>query len=75
MRKAFMDISALDLSMVNAYLLKGESGFLLVDTGPANQRANLERQLVYVGCRRGNWNVMVARSLFHLARGQEISSQ
>jgi len=35
-----MDISALDLSMVNAYLLKGESGVLLVDTGPANQRAN-----------------------------------
>ena len=55
-----MDISVLNLSMVNAYLLKGESGFLLVDTGHANQRANLERQLVSAGCRPGNLNLVIA---------------
>jgi hydroxyacylglutathione hydrolase len=55
-----METRILGLGIVNAYLLKTEVGFLLVDTGPANQRAALELKLENAGCRPGNLNLILA---------------
>jgi hydroxyacylglutathione hydrolase len=42
------------LGSVNCYLIGAESGFVLVDTGPANGRAQLESELAEAGCRPAN---------------------
>ena len=55
-----MEIRVLNLGFVNSYLFKTEAGFLLVDTGPSNQRAALERELENAGCRPGNLNLVIA---------------
>lgn len=43
----------LNVSMVNAYLLKTESGYYLVDTGMSNARRQLEIELERAGCMLG----------------------
>jgi hydroxyacylglutathione hydrolase len=55
-----METRVLNLGIVNAYLLKGETSFLLVDTGPSVQRLALERELETAGCRPGNLNLILA---------------
>jgi hydroxyacylglutathione hydrolase len=55
-----MEIHILNLGVVNAYLLKTDAGFLLVDTGPANQRAAIERELENAGCQPGDLNLILA---------------
>jgi hydroxyacylglutathione hydrolase len=54
-----MQTRVLNLGFVNAYLLQTEAGFLLVDTGPANQRAKLESELDAAGCRPGNLKLII----------------
>ena len=44
---------------VNCYLLQGETGFVLVDTGPAFARRRLVRELELVGCRSCDLNLVV----------------
>ncbi|MFB3889856.1 MAG: MBL fold metallo-hydrolase [Candidatus Bathyarchaeia archaeon] len=47
---------------VNCYLVGTESGFVLVDTGPANRRKEIKRELESMGCRRGNLKLIVLTS-------------
>lgn len=39
---------------VNCYLIKSDSGFILIDTGWANKRNALEKALENAGCKPGN---------------------
>lgn len=47
------------LGSVNCYLLKNESGYLLIDTGGTNRRMDLARDLENAGCRLGDLNLIV----------------
>lgn len=47
------------LGSVNCYLLKNETGCLLIDTSGANQRAELAKALETTGCRPGNLKLIV----------------
>ena len=42
------------LGSVNCYLIETEAGFILIDTGCSNRRAELEKQLESAGCRPGD---------------------
>ena len=42
------------LGTVNCYLLQTGTGFVLIDTGAPNKRAELESELAKAGCRPGN---------------------
>jgi hydroxyacylglutathione hydrolase len=41
------------MGTVNCYLIKAGDGFVLVDTGSRNRRAELERRLADAGCEPG----------------------
>ena len=41
------------MGRVNCYLLRSDSGYILIDTGGANNRAELLRELERLGCRPG----------------------
>jgi hydroxyacylglutathione hydrolase len=47
------------LGSVNCYLLKNETGYLLIDTGGSNQRAELVKQLESAGCHPDRLNLIV----------------
>ena len=47
------------LGSVNCYLLKNESSYLLIDTGGANRRAELTKELENAGCRPGALKLIV----------------
>jgi hydroxyacylglutathione hydrolase len=47
------------LYAVNAYLATGGAGFVLIDTGLATKRAELERELASAGCRPGGLRLVV----------------
>ena len=49
----------LKLGHVNCYLVKGEPGFLLVDTGGSNARRELEAALSQAGCQPGDLKLIV----------------
>jgi glyoxylase-like metal-dependent hydrolase (beta-lactamase superfamily II) len=49
----------LGLGHVNCYLIKTEAGFILIDTGAANQRAALEKELLAAGCQPGNLKLIM----------------
>jgi glyoxylase-like metal-dependent hydrolase (beta-lactamase superfamily II) len=49
----------IELGFVNAYLLEGTKGFVLVDTGMASQRKKLEEALAAAGCGRGSLALVV----------------
>lgn len=44
---------------VNCYLARNETGFILIDTGLANQRAGLERELEKAGSTTGSLKLIV----------------
>jgi glyoxylase-like metal-dependent hydrolase (beta-lactamase superfamily II) len=44
------DINVISLAFVNAFLLKTERGYVLIDTGLPNQWALLEKELLSAGC-------------------------
>jgi len=43
----------------NCYLVKTDSGFILIDTGRASKRAKLEKELESAGCNPGNLKLIV----------------
>lgn len=43
----------------NCYLVKTDTGFILIDTGRASKRTKLEKELESVGCKPGNLNLIV----------------
>jgi len=47
------------LGTVNCYLVATGSGFVLVDTGSSNRRAELESELAAAGCRPGDLKLVV----------------
>jgi glyoxylase-like metal-dependent hydrolase (beta-lactamase superfamily II) len=47
------------LGSVNCYLITSEAGFLLVDTGSSNRRAEVEKELASVGCQPGNLKLIL----------------
>jgi hydroxyacylglutathione hydrolase len=47
------------LGTVNCYLAKTGTGFVLIDTGGSNKRAELENKLTSTGCRPGNLDLIV----------------
>jgi hydroxyacylglutathione hydrolase len=47
------------LGEVNCYLVEGDQGQILIDTGPANSRALLERELVGAGCRPDTFRLIL----------------
>jgi glyoxylase-like metal-dependent hydrolase (beta-lactamase superfamily II) len=49
----------LKLGTVNCYLVKTGAGFVLIDTGSSNGRAELERQLARAGCKPGDLKLIV----------------
>ena len=47
------------MGSVNCYLIKTDSGCILVDTGCSNRRAELERELVSEGCGPGRLKLII----------------
>jgi glyoxylase-like metal-dependent hydrolase (beta-lactamase superfamily II) len=54
-----LEIKTISLGGVNCYLLKSQSGYVLVDTGFASRRAGLEKWLEAEGCRPGDLKLIV----------------
>ncbi len=53
------EIKTIDLNGVNCYLVKTDAGFFLIDTGLANKRAALEKELASAACKPGNLGLVV----------------
>jgi len=47
------------LGSVNCYLIKTDTGYILIDTGCSNKRTDLEKELESAGCKPGNLKVIV----------------
>ena len=47
------------LGSVNCYLIETEAGYILIDTGCSNKRAELEKRLESAGCRPGDLKLIV----------------
>jgi hydroxyacylglutathione hydrolase len=47
------------LGSVNCYLVKTDAGYILIDTGGSNKRAEIEEALHRAGCRPGDLNLIV----------------
>lgn len=47
------------LGSVNCYLVKTDTGYVLIDTGGSNKRSELERELESAGCKPGNLKLIV----------------
>jgi hydroxyacylglutathione hydrolase len=47
------------LGSVNCYLIKTDTGYILIDTGYTRKRTDLEKELESVGCKPGNLQVIV----------------
>lgn len=52
-------ITVINLDFVNAYLVKGTNGFILIDTGMASQWDQMEKGLVDAGCLAGQLKLIV----------------
>jgi glyoxylase-like metal-dependent hydrolase (beta-lactamase superfamily II) len=44
---------------INCYLVKTDTGFILIDTGRASKRTKLEKELESAGCQPGNLKLIV----------------
>jgi len=53
------DIEIIGLGGVNCFLIKARDGFILIDSGFAAKRGQLERPLEAAGCRPGNLKLIV----------------
>ncbi len=47
------------MGTVNCYLVKTDTGFVLIDTGASNKRAELESALTRAGCKPGNLDLII----------------
>lgn len=47
------------IATVNCYLLKVDSGFILIDIGPSSKRNSLEDELEKEGCKVGDLNLII----------------
>ncbi len=54
-----MRLAGINLGTANCYLLKNNSGYLLIDTGFPSVRTALDKELESAGCRPGNLKLIV----------------
>jgi glyoxylase-like metal-dependent hydrolase (beta-lactamase superfamily II) len=54
-----MRLAGIRMGTVNSYLIKTETGYILIDTGSPSRRADLEKELQNAGCRPGNLRLIV----------------
>jgi hydroxyacylglutathione hydrolase len=54
-----MHLAGFKIGTVNCYLIKIDAGYILIDTGFPNNRAELEKELEDAGCRPGNLRLIV----------------
>ncbi len=47
------------IPLVYCYLIKTDTGYILIDTGCSNRRTDLEKELESAGCKPGNLKVIV----------------
>jgi len=47
------------LGSVNCYLVKTDTGYILIDTGSSNKCTDIERELGRFGCKPGNLNLIL----------------
>jgi glyoxylase-like metal-dependent hydrolase (beta-lactamase superfamily II) len=47
------------LGRVNCYLIHTDAGYLLIDTGSSNQRAEVEKELASAGCQPGDLKLII----------------
>jgi len=47
------------LGSVNCYLVKTDTGYILIDTGCSSKRSDLEKELKNVGCTPGNLKLII----------------
>jgi glyoxylase-like metal-dependent hydrolase (beta-lactamase superfamily II) len=47
------------MGSVNCYLIENDSGYILIDTGSSNKRAELEGALESAGCKPGNLRLII----------------
>ena len=52
-------VRIIELGFVNAYLLKGDKGFVLIDTGLPQQQEQLENELKSAGCTPENLKLVI----------------
>ena len=52
-------LAGIKIGTVNSYLIKTETGYILIDTGFPRDRADLEKEIQKAGCRPGNLNLIV----------------
>ena len=52
-------VKTINLGGVNCYLLSAGEGYILIDTGFANKRSQLDRELDAAGCRPGNLKLII----------------
>ena len=53
------EVKAITLSGVNCYLVKTNSGYILIDTGWSSKRAALEKEMKGGGCKPGDLELIV----------------
>jgi glyoxylase-like metal-dependent hydrolase (beta-lactamase superfamily II) len=53
------ETKVINLGGVNCYLVRIGGGFILIDTGVAARRADLERELVSAGCQPGHLKLII----------------
>ena len=49
----------LNVGVVNCYLVKTDRGYILIDTGSPNRRADLEKELESAGCQPGELRLII----------------
>ncbi len=65
------------MGTVNCYLVKTDTGFVLIDTGASNKRAELEKELTRAGCKPGNLKLIVLThgDFDHIGNGAYLSGK
>ena len=52
-------ITIIELKNVNCYLVKGNNGYVLIDSGLPKNREEVEEKILKAGCDYGNLNLVV----------------
>jgi len=53
------EIRTIYFGWVNCYLIKSDTGYILIDTGFSTKRTDLEKKLESAGCQPGNLKLIV----------------
>jgi hydroxyacylglutathione hydrolase len=72
-----MEIKTISLTFVNSYLIKTDSGFILIDTGVPMSRNMLEKGLERAGCKPGDLKLVIIThgDIDHIGNGAYIRNK